>query len=53
MATEVLKGFSPGVFNRLYATHNKNLEQRKYRTKEQANNISRLTLKATTVNSNI
>ena len=52
MATEVLKGFSPGVFNRFYATHNKNLEQRKYRTKEQAN-ISRLTLKATTVNSDI
>ena len=40
LATEVLKGFSPGVFNRLCVTHNKNLEQRKFRTKEQANNIS-------------
>ena len=40
LATEVLKGFSPGVFNRLYATHNKYLEQRKFRIKERANNIS-------------
>ena len=40
LETKVLKGFSPGVFNRLYATHNKNLEQRKFRTKEQATNIS-------------
>ena len=39
LATEVLKGFSPGVFNRLCVTHNKNLEQRKFRTKERANNI--------------
>ena len=37
---EALKGFSPGVFNKLYVTHNKNLEQRKFRMKEQANNIS-------------
>ena len=40
LATEVLKGFSLGVFNRLYVTHNKNLEQRKFRTKERAINIS-------------
>ena len=40
LATEVLKGFSPGIFNRLYATHNKYLEQRKFRIKERANNIS-------------
>ena len=40
LATEVLKGFSPGVFNRLCVTHNKNLEQQKSRTKERANNIS-------------
>ena len=40
LATEALKGFSPGVFDRLYVTHNKKLEQRKFRTKERANNIS-------------
>ena len=40
LATEALKGFSPGVFNRLCATHNKNLEQRKFSNKEWANNIS-------------
>ena len=40
LATEVLKDFSPGVFNRLCVTHNKNLEQWKFRTKEQVNNIS-------------
>ena len=39
LATEVLKGFSPGVFNRLYVTHNKNLEQRKFRTKEPADPV--------------
>ena len=37
LATEVLKGLSPGVFNRLYVPHNKNLEQPKFRTKERAN----------------
>ena len=53
MATEVLKGFSPGIFNRLYITHNKNLEQWKFRTKEQAIIFlfSKVTLKATVVNS--
>ena len=40
MVTEVLKGFSPGVFNRLCVTHNKDLEQQKFQTKERANNIS-------------
>ena len=40
LATEVLKGFSTGVFNRLCVTHNKNLGQREFRTKEQANNFS-------------
>ena len=40
LATEVLKGFNPGVFNRLCVTHNKNLEQQKFRTKERANNVS-------------
>ena len=40
LATDVLKGFSPGVFNRLYVTHNKNLEQRKFRIKRRAKNIS-------------
>ena len=40
LTTKVLKGFSPGVFNRLCVTHNKNLGQRKFRAKEQANNIS-------------
>ena len=40
LATKVLKGFSPGIFNRLYVTHNKNLEQWKFRTKVRANNIS-------------
>ena len=40
LATEVLKGFSPGVFSRLYVTHNKNLEQRKFRKKERAYDIS-------------
>ena len=39
LAIEVLKGFSPGVFNKLYVTHNKNLEQRKFRIKDGANNI--------------
>ena len=54
LAREVLNGFSPGVFNRLCVTHNKNLEQRKFRTKERANIIflfSEVTLKATAVNS--
>ena len=32
LAKEFLKGFSPGVFNKLYVTHNKNLEQWKFRT---------------------
>ena len=40
LATEFLKGFSPGVFNRLCISHNKNLEQQKFRAKERANNIS-------------
>ena len=40
LATEVLKDFSPGVFNRLCVTHSKNLQQRKFRTKERTNNIS-------------
>ena len=40
LATGVLKGFRPGVLSRLYATHNKYLEQRKVRIKERANNIS-------------
>ena len=40
LATEVQKGFSPGAFNMLCVTRNKNLEQRKFRTKEQAINIS-------------
>ena len=40
LATEVLKSFSPGVFNRLYVTQDKNLEQWKFRPKERANNIS-------------
>ena len=40
LGTEVLKDFSPGVFNRLCVTHNKYLEQRKFRTKERANKIS-------------
>ena len=39
LAAEVLKGFSPGVFNRLYVNHDKNLEQRKFRTRVRANNI--------------
>ena len=39
LATEVLKGFSPGVFNMVCVTHNENLEQRKFRTKARANNI--------------
>ena len=65
LATEVLKGFSPGVFNRLYVNHKKNLEQPKFRSKERANNtsllepkselmiilFSKVTLKAKTVNS--
>ena len=41
-ATEALKGYSPGVFNRLSVNHNRNLEQRKFRTKERVNNISLL-----------
>ena len=40
MATELRKGFSPGVFDRLYLTHKKNLEQWKFRTKEPFYNIS-------------
>ena len=42
LATEVLKDFSPGVFNRSCLTHTqkKNSEQRKFRIKERANNIS-------------
>ena len=40
LATEVLRGFSPGVFNSAFVTHNKHLEQQKIRTKEQAINIS-------------
>ena len=39
-AKEVLNVFSPCVFNRLCVTHNKHLEQRKFRTKERGNNIS-------------
>ena len=39
LATEVLKGFSPDVFNRLCVTHNKNLEQWKFRTKERVINL--------------
>ena len=58
LATEILKSFSPGVFNRLYVTHDKNLGQRKFRPKERANNseliiflFSKVTLKARAVNS--
>ena len=40
LATEILKGFSPGIFNSLGVNHNKNLEQWKFRAKEWANNIS-------------
>ena len=40
LATEVLKGFSLDVFNRLCVTHNKNFEHRQFRTIERANNIS-------------
>ena len=40
LATEIFQGFSPGVFNRLYVTRNKILKQKKFRTKEGANNIS-------------
>ena len=40
LATEVLKCLSSGVFNSLCVTHNKNLEQRKFRANERANNIS-------------
>ena len=39
LAAEVLKGFSPDVFNRLCVTHNKNLEQWKFRTKERVINL--------------
>ena len=65
LVTEVLNGFSPGVFNRLYVNHKKNLEQPKFRSKERANNtsllepkselmiilFSKVTLKATAINS--
>ena len=37
LATEFLKSFSPGVFNRLCVTRSKKLEQRKFRTKERDN----------------
>ena len=40
LAIEVLKGFSSGVFRSLCVTHNKNLKQWKFRTRERANNIS-------------
>ena len=40
LTTEVLKEFIPGVFNRLFVTDKKNLEQQKFKTKEWANNIS-------------
>ena len=39
LAAEVLNVFSPGIFNRLCVTHNKNLEQKKLRTKGRANTI--------------
>ena len=39
LATEILKGFSSSVFNRVCVTHNENLEQPKFRTKERAKNI--------------
>ena len=51
---EVLKGFSPGVLNRLYVTHNKKLEQRKFRMKKQANiSLFKSNSEATAVNSDI
>ena len=40
LTAEILRGFILGVFNRLCVTHNKNLERRIFRTKEQTNNIS-------------
>ena len=49
LATEVLKGFNPGVFNSLCVTHNKNLEQWE---RERANNISLIKSNSTAVNSN-
>ena len=56
LTTEVMKGFSPGVINRLCVTHKKNLVQQKCRTKEPAKLIiflfSKVTVKATDVNSN-
>ena len=48
MATAVLKGFSPDVFNRLYVTHNKNLEPN---VELVIFLFSKVTLKATAVNS--
>ena len=52
LATEVLKGFSPGVFNSFCVTHNKNLQQPKFRTKELIIFLfSKVTLKATAINS--
>ena len=40
LGREVMKAFTPGIFNRLCVNHSKNLEQRKFRTKERANNVS-------------
>ena len=40
LATEALKGFNPGIVNRICVTYNKNLEQRKFRTKKRTNNVS-------------
>ena len=40
LATTVLKGFIPGFFNSLCVTHNENLKQPKFRTKERPNNIN-------------
>ena len=48
LATEVPMGFSAGVFNKLYVTHNKNLEPK---SELIILFFSKVTLKATAVNS--
>ena len=52
LATEVLKDFSPGVFNRSCLTHTKkkNSEQRKFRSELIMFLFSKVTVKATAVN---
>ena len=51
LATEVLKGFSPGFFSRFYVTHNKNFGNLELKSELVIFLFSKVTLKARAVNS--